>query len=342
MQKCSEVLVRKELDTVIRLNLWNASNWATFNLSFWPKCSHRCVSLMRSSMKAVLFLKHVTKAATDASRYDNEMVQTYCDSNSSGAGVVAYSLLLRCSDTHFIRARKKQININIFGGTVSGTNGTCPRDKMGPVPGTKWDPSLGQTGLSLFNSTVKSPFCPVCPWDGWGFVPGTIVPQGPSEKCLCVLCLLVFFAPKSCVALRGFSLRGFGDVRRFPFCGGKRVWECLLRWGKGSKTPSFPRSEHEERGSDVSVSPSQEGISGPFSHRKRVNLVHPQIPLAKIPLAQRISMLTVSRRVLKCKQNSSQLNRKQRSSIASSKFPTIILNKISSKEVQVQAASFQL
>ena len=69
--------------------------------------------------------------------------------------------------------------------------------QMGPLPGTKWDPSLGQTGLSLFNSTVKSPFCPVCPWDGWGFVPGTIVPQGPSEKCLCVFCLLVFFAPSS-------------------------------------------------------------------------------------------------------------------------------------------------
>ena len=67
--------------------------------------------------------------------------------------------------------------------------------QMGPLPGTKWDPSLGQTGLSLLNSTVKSPFCPVCPWDGWGFVPGTIVPQGPSEKCLCVFCLLVFSSP---------------------------------------------------------------------------------------------------------------------------------------------------
>ena len=63
---------------------------------------------------------------------------------------------------------------------------------MGPLPGIKWDPSLGQTGLSLFNSTVRSLFCPVCPWDGWGFVPGTIVPQGPSRKCLCVFCLLVF------------------------------------------------------------------------------------------------------------------------------------------------------
>ena len=81
---------------------------------------------------------------------------------------------------------------------MSGTNGTPPRDKVGPLPGTKWDPSLGQTGLSLFNSTVKSPFCPVCPWDGWGFVPGTIVPQGPSEKCLCVFCLLFFFCFQNC------------------------------------------------------------------------------------------------------------------------------------------------
>ena len=40
-----------------------------------------------------------------------------------------------------------------------------PRDN-GPVPGRNCDPSLGQTGRFLSNSTVKSPFCPVCPWDG--------------------------------------------------------------------------------------------------------------------------------------------------------------------------------
>ena len=67
--------------------------------------------------------------------------------------------------------------------------------QAGPLPGANWDPSLGQTGRFLLNSTVESPFCPVCPWDGW--VPGTIVPQGQSEKCLCVFCLLVFFfAPR--------------------------------------------------------------------------------------------------------------------------------------------------
>ena len=68
--------------------------------------------------------------------------------------------------------------------------------QTGPVPGTNRDPSLGQTGHFLLNSTVESPLCPVCPWDGWRFVPGTIVPQGPSAKCLCVFCLWVFFARK--------------------------------------------------------------------------------------------------------------------------------------------------
>ena len=80
---------------------------------------------------------------------------------------------------------------------MSGTNRNRPWDKWDPSPGQSGTrhPSLRQTGLSLFNSTVKSPFCPVCPWDGWGFVPGTIVPQGPAEKCLCVFCLLVFSLP---------------------------------------------------------------------------------------------------------------------------------------------------
>ena len=45
--------------------------------------------------------------------------------------------------------KKKPININMFGGTVFGTNRNRPWDKPGPVPGTKWDPSLRQTGRSL-------------------------------------------------------------------------------------------------------------------------------------------------------------------------------------------------
>ena len=45
--------------------------------------------------------------------------------------------------------------------------------QMGPLPGTKWDPSLGQTGLSMLNSTVKIAILSrlslgwvgVCRWD---------------------------------------------------------------------------------------------------------------------------------------------------------------------------------
>ena len=64
-----------------------------------------------------------------------------------------------------------------------------------------------------------------------------------------------------------------------------------MRWGKGSETPSFPRSEHEERGSLRPLFPSQEGVSDPFSHRKRETSYIPKIPLAQIPLVQRIIFL---------------------------------------------------
>ena len=74
----------------------------------------------------------------------------------------------------------------------------------------------------------------------------------------------------------------------FPFALGIRVWDSLLQWGKGSETPSFPRSEHEERESLRPFSTSQEGVWDPFSQRKKENPVHPQIPLAQIQLAQRM------------------------------------------------------
>ena len=66
-----------------------------------------------------------------------------------------------------------------------------------------------------------------------------------------------------------------------------------MRWGKGSETPSFLRSEHEERGSLRPFSPPQQGVSDPFSHRKREKPVHPKIPLAKIPLAQRMTSVVL-------------------------------------------------
>ena len=43
------------------------------------------------------------------------------------------------------------------------------------------------------------------------------------------------------------------------------------------------------------MSSSQEGVSDPFSHRKRENPVHPKIPLATIPLAHRIIFPSTTR-----------------------------------------------
>ena len=74
---------------------------------------------------------------------------------------------------------KKTINTNIFGGTVSGTNRHRPWDK--------WDPSPGQNGTRPWDKPAflclipqrNRHFVPFVPGTGWGFVPGTIVPQGP-------------------------------------------------------------------------------------------------------------------------------------------------------------------
>ena len=82
-------------------------------------------------------------------------------------------------------------------GTVPGTNGTRPWDKLGPVPGTNRDPSLGHRPFSIeLHSTIAILSCfslgrvEVHPWD-------QCVPQWPSEKSLCVIFLLVFFFARS-------------------------------------------------------------------------------------------------------------------------------------------------
>ena len=136
------------------------------------------------------------------------------------------------------------ININILGGTVSGTNRNRPWDKWDLSLGQTGTPSLGQTGLSLFNSTVKSPFCPVCPWDGWGFVPGTIVPQGPAEKCLCVFCLLVFCSPQKRRFPKGLGTQDLSQKKREPPPPGFEVYLLSQQsmpgsLGRGSKHQSL-------------------------------------------------------------------------------------------------------
>ena len=52
----------------------------------------------------------------------------------------------------------------------------------------------------------------------------------------------------------------------------------LLRWDKGSETPSFPKSEHEERGSLRPFSPPQEGSQTLFSTAKGKTPYLPKSP----------------------------------------------------------------
>ena len=63
------------------------------------------------------------------------------------------------------RAREKPININILGRMVSGTNGTPPWDKLGPVPGPNRPfPVYFHTKTSIL-SRLSLGWVGVRPWD---------------------------------------------------------------------------------------------------------------------------------------------------------------------------------
>ena len=93
----------------------------------------------------------------------------------------------------------------------------------------------------------------------------------------------------------------------------KGIWGCtgfsLLRWEKGSETPCCDGEKGLRRPRSLGRSRRNKAVSDPFPHRKtesqtlspnakrslrpfpppqKENPVHPQIPLAKIPLAQRM------------------------------------------------------
>ena len=86
---------------------------------------------------------------------------------------------------------------------------------------------------------------------------------------------------------KGICAKGFGGCTRFS----------LLRWEKGSETPSCGGKRVRD-----SLVPHD-----PFSHRKRENPVPPKIPLATIPLAQRTTcwMSLVAPRRLRVQSRSS-------------------------------------
>ena len=70
----------------------------------------------------------------------------------------------------------------------------------GPVPGTNRDLSLGQTGCSLFNYTVKSPFCRALSLARTGVRPWDDCPARTVRKMFMCFCLLFFRTQSSDVA----------------------------------------------------------------------------------------------------------------------------------------------
>ena len=66
--------------------------------------------------------------------------------------------------------------------------------QTGPLPGTNWDPSLGQSGLFLFNSTVNRHFVPFVPGTGGGLSLGRLSHKG-GQKNVHVFSVYWFFPP---------------------------------------------------------------------------------------------------------------------------------------------------
>ena len=92
---------------------------------------------------------------------------------------------------------------------MSGTNTNCPWDKRDPSPGQigtrPWDKPV--FFFFLFNSTAKSPFCPVCPWDGWGLSLGQLSHKG-GQKNVYVFSAKVQLLPLSQLDLDKLELGG--------------------------------------------------------------------------------------------------------------------------------------
>ena len=95
---------------------------------------------------------------------------------------------------------------------------------------------------------------------------------------------------------KGICAKGFGGCTRFS----------LLRWEKGSETPSCGGKRGLRLPRSLGRSMRNEGVSDPFFHRKRESQTLfptakgktsyiPQNPLAQIPLAQRMTTLVKRR-----------------------------------------------
>ena len=136
---------------------------------------------------------------------------------------------------------------------MSGTNRNRPWDKWDPSPGQTGTPSQGQTGRFLFNSTVKSPFCPVCPWDGCSYEfffsvlvlatkmtgrPGHWSEPGEYNICFLGSVVVISSQDSSALGYREFTQEGAMTISPFA----ARKGTSAPQWPIVKKTLSSPCS----------------------------------------------------------------------------------------------------
>ena len=94
-----------------------------------------------------------------------------------------------------IRARKKPININTLGGTVSGTNRNHPWDKRDPSPGQTGTRPWDKPAVLCLITQENRHFVPFVPGTGGGLSPGRLSRKG-RQKNVYVFLFIGFFSPQ--------------------------------------------------------------------------------------------------------------------------------------------------
>ena len=145
-----------------------------------------------------------------------------------------------------------------------------------------------------------------------------------DRLCMCIYCIYIYRITYTYTHIHTIVIKKGTDRNKhlgnFMRCAEgifvKGILGCtgfpLLQWEKGSETPSCGGEKGLRLPRSLGRSMRNEGVSDPFPHRKREsqtlfpiargslrpffppqkgNPVHPQIPLGKIPLAQRIRII---------------------------------------------------
>ena len=102
--------------------------------------------------------------------------------------------------------------------------------------------SLGQTGCCLFNHTVKSLFCPICSWDGWGSSLKRLFHERCQKIFMCFVLIGCFRSPK----VRVFVNLWFGKPM---VC----LWVTLIK-NDGSYENDEDNSDSHKQGVECCIS----------------------------------------------------------------------------------------